>query len=209
MPQTLTPEWTAELGDDAQNHWARLLHTLGNLTLTGYNADLSNRPYHEKRDEYGKSHFELNRAFKDVERWTPSAIENRGRDLAKGALEIWPDLARPNIPEPAGRRRTPPPVAVRFRNDTEPVATWKKAAVRLIEYFETASPGLLASVEKKNELAYLLSRDPDRFSRSNVQIGGIHVQMHASASTLRAYVVILAQKAGFKPDEYEFILPAS
>ena len=50
MPQTLTPEWVQELGDDAPEHHARLLHTLGNLTLTGYNPDLSNRLYVEKRE---------------------------------------------------------------------------------------------------------------------------------------------------------------
>jgi len=209
MPQTLTPEWTSELGDDAQNLWARLLHTLGNLTLTGYNADLSNRPYHEKRVEYGMSHFDLNRAFKDVERWTPSAIEARGRDLAKRALDIWPDLARPNTMEPAVRRMTPPPVAVRFRAKTEPVTTWKKAAIKLIEEFEAASPGLLASVEKKNDLDARLSRDPDRFSRSNACIGDIYVQMHGSASTLRSYVDTLADRGGFARDQYEFILPTS
>ncbi len=37
MPQTLTPQWIDELGDGAQEHHARLLHSIGNLTLTGYN----------------------------------------------------------------------------------------------------------------------------------------------------------------------------
>ena len=50
MPQTLTPEWELELGPQAREQWARLLHTLGNLTLTGYNADMSNRPYVDKRE---------------------------------------------------------------------------------------------------------------------------------------------------------------
>ncbi len=69
MPQTLTPQWIEELGDDAQEHHARLLHTIGNLTLTCYNPDLSNRPYSEKRDLLSQSHFELNRYFEDVEHW--------------------------------------------------------------------------------------------------------------------------------------------
>ena len=39
------------------------LHTIGNLTLTGYNPELSNKSYSEKRTIYGLSHFELNRYF--------------------------------------------------------------------------------------------------------------------------------------------------
>ena len=88
MPQTLTTEWVAELGDDAQEHHARLLHTIGNLTLTCYNPDLSNRPYTEKRTLLKNSHFELNRHFDQVEHWTPAAIEARAKSIAERALTI-------------------------------------------------------------------------------------------------------------------------
>lgn len=50
MPQTLSPEWKRMLGDDSEEVHAHWLHRLGNLTLTGYNAELSNSTFEEKRD---------------------------------------------------------------------------------------------------------------------------------------------------------------
>ena len=94
MPQTLTPEWYEMLGADATEIHAEWLHTIGNLTLTGYNPELGNRSYAEKRTTYALSHFELNRHFVDHERWGPVEIENRARELFRIALQIWP---RPEI----------------------------------------------------------------------------------------------------------------
>ncbi len=90
MPQTLTPEWYDMLGVDAAGIHAEWLHTIGNLTLTGYNPELSNRPYVEKRGLFAASHFELNRHFGDNEYWTVPEIEARAKALFKIALEMWP-----------------------------------------------------------------------------------------------------------------------
>ena len=54
MPQTLTPEWRRELGDELEDQSSQLLHTLGNLTLTKYNADMSNKPYKDKQQGAGR-----------------------------------------------------------------------------------------------------------------------------------------------------------
>lgn len=49
MPQTLTSkEWQTMLGSDYDRVHREYLHTLANLTLTGYNSEYSNRPYLEK-----------------------------------------------------------------------------------------------------------------------------------------------------------------
>ena len=208
MPQTLTPEWERELGAQAREDWARLLHTLGNLTLTGYNADMSNRPYTDKKIAFGASHFELNRYFAGVEEWTAEAIEARGRVLTERALTIWRDLARDNMPQPAGRRFEPTPVAVRFRNEENPVVTWKQAALKLIEQFEAATPGILSELARRQTLTNVLSTDATRFARSRGQIGGVFVQTHGSAKTLRSFVKSIAQEAGVGEGEYEFVLPS-
>ena len=94
MPQTLAPEWYEMLGADAAAIHAKWLHTVGNLTLTGYNPELGNRSYTLKRTTFALSHFELNRHFGNDERWGPIEIENRARELFKIALQLWP---RPEI----------------------------------------------------------------------------------------------------------------
>src|SRR5438445_3384571 len=52
LPQNenLSSEWQAELGPEWERIQQTYLHTLGNLTLTGYNPELSDRPSVEKRD---------------------------------------------------------------------------------------------------------------------------------------------------------------
>jgi uncharacterized protein with ParB-like and HNH nuclease domain len=94
MPQTLTPEWYEMLGIDAAEIHSEWLHTIGNLTLTGYNPELSNRSYTEKRTLFAASHFELNRHFGDYEHWTVSEIGERAGALFKIAVRLWP---RPEI----------------------------------------------------------------------------------------------------------------
>ncbi len=53
MPQKLTPAWTSELGQDAENIHGEWLHTLANLTLTAYNSKYSNAPFSEKKNNGG------------------------------------------------------------------------------------------------------------------------------------------------------------
>lgn len=94
MPQNedLSPTWCAELGPEWQTIHAQYLHTLGNLTLTGYNSELSDRPFLEKRNMEGgfaESPLRLNRGLGKVERWSEEAIQQRADNLAKLATEVW------------------------------------------------------------------------------------------------------------------------
>jgi uncharacterized protein with ParB-like and HNH nuclease domain len=90
MPQTLTPEWLEMLGADAGGIHSEWLHTIGNLTLTGYNPELSNGSYADKRTLFATSHFELNRHFSDNEQWGATQIQDRAQTLLKTAVQQWP-----------------------------------------------------------------------------------------------------------------------
>ena len=93
MPQTLTDAWRTELGPDAEGVHARRLHTLGNLTLTGYNSELSNHSFAQKKTMKGgfaDSPVRLSHVMKEVERWDEEAILRRGVELGRVALAIWP-----------------------------------------------------------------------------------------------------------------------
>jgi uncharacterized protein with ParB-like and HNH nuclease domain len=92
MPQTPTDWWKRELGDDWEVTHDTWLDTVGNLTLTGYNPELSNSDFPTKRAILAKSHVELNKYFAAVETWDEQAISRRGDDLAAKAVEIWPDF---------------------------------------------------------------------------------------------------------------------
>ncbi|MFP6154644.1 DUF262 domain-containing protein [Helicobacter pylori] len=92
MPQTLTEKWERDLGENFQAIHDKYLHTIGNLTLTGYNEKYSNRSFQEKRDMekgFKQSPLKLNQSLKDLESFGEEEIEKRANDLADFALKIW------------------------------------------------------------------------------------------------------------------------
>ncbi len=94
LPQNpdLVAEWRGALGSEWQRVQEQWLHTLGNLTLTGYNSEYSDRPFPEKRDLEGgfkNSPLKLNEGLGSIERWDEAAIQARAARLATGALNVW------------------------------------------------------------------------------------------------------------------------
>lgn len=95
LPQNenLSAEWRETLGRDWKRVQETWVHTLGNLTLTGYNPEYSDRPFPKKRDMPGgfrESPLHLNQGLREVEVWNEVAIQARADQLAKQALEVWP-----------------------------------------------------------------------------------------------------------------------
>jgi uncharacterized protein with ParB-like and HNH nuclease domain len=89
MPQTLTEEWNNSLGSDYATIHEKWMDTLGNLTLTGYNSELGNLPFHEKKAQLQNTHFELTRWVISQTAWRDIEIEARGHLLSRMALERW------------------------------------------------------------------------------------------------------------------------
>lgn len=92
MPQTLEEEWKKDLGENFQAIHDKYLHTIGNLTLTGYNEKYSNRSFQEKRDMekgFKDSPLRLNQGLRDLESFGEEEIKKRANDLADFALKIW------------------------------------------------------------------------------------------------------------------------
>lgn len=100
LPQNenLSAKWRQALGTEWQRVQASWLHTLGNLTLTGYNAEYSDRPFEEKRDMQGgfkQSPLRLNEGLGTLEAWDEAAIQTRAQRLAAQAISVW---RAPNLP---------------------------------------------------------------------------------------------------------------
>lgn len=100
LPQNenLSAAWKADLGPDWQDVQHTYLHTLGNLTLTGYNSEYSDHPFAKKRDMDGgfkDSPLRLNRGLGQLEGWNATEIEQRATRLAHDAARIW---TRPELP---------------------------------------------------------------------------------------------------------------
>ncbi len=97
MPQNpdLCLEWQAMLGPDWQALQETWLNRLGNLTLTAYNPQYSDRPFAEKKSMpkgFDESPLRLNKFIREQATWTAAEIEARGKALAAKALTIWGPL---------------------------------------------------------------------------------------------------------------------
>lgn len=100
LPQNkrLSKEWVNALGDKWQETQAKYLHTIGNLTLTGYNSEYSDLPFLEKRDfpekGFKDSPLHLNQDLARLGTWNEQTIQTRAQKLAEKALMVW---AIPNV----------------------------------------------------------------------------------------------------------------
>lgn len=90
LPQTPTDEWKKYLKDhnDSENY-EKFIHTLGNLTLTNYNSQLSNNFFEDKKEEYTQSNYAYTNELGSILSWTSSDIEKRGKKMAEAATSIW------------------------------------------------------------------------------------------------------------------------
>lgn len=94
MPQNIEHNlsWQQMLGEDWQEVHSLYLHTLGNLTITGYNAEMSNKSFWEKvngESGFKHSHLKLNESIAQCDVWNKKAIQRRTNILTDIILKIW------------------------------------------------------------------------------------------------------------------------
>ncbi len=98
MPQTLSDEWKKELGTDWERIHEMYLHTIGNLTLTGYNSEYWNKRFTDKQDcvdkdgnkiGYRHTPIKISSYLTSVPKWGENEILSRAELLAKELIQIW------------------------------------------------------------------------------------------------------------------------
>ena len=93
MPQTLSDKWKTALGNDWERIHEQYLHTMANLTLTGYNSQYSNLTFIEKRDMekgFKDSAYRLNNYVRSCEQWTETELKARQKELLGVFMRLWP-----------------------------------------------------------------------------------------------------------------------
>lgn len=89
MPQTLTANWKIDLGKKATEIHEKYINYIGNLTLTGYNSEMSNNSFEEKKEIYKDSNIYLNRDIANSENWGEHEITIRSEKLISEIALIW------------------------------------------------------------------------------------------------------------------------
>ena len=89
MPQTLNSEWRIELGNKFEQVHSEYINTIGNLTITAYNPELSNKSFSLKKEIYGNSNIKMCREIVNYDEWKDTEIKDRAKKLFEKARKIW------------------------------------------------------------------------------------------------------------------------
>jgi Protein of unknown function (DUF1524) len=202
MPQTLTDSWKEALGENWETVHELLLHTVGNLTLTGYNAPLSNDEYCRKREILANSHLVLNRYFEAVTKWDDQSIRARAEVLADKALKVWSYFGKEQgqlDSLPRGVTGTTPTSLV-IRGQRFSVSTWREVAqITLETSYETDSERfeqMLAQIPR------FVGNDPSRFRSGRQLANGLFMETNLSAAEIHRLCIQVAELSGMSSEDW-------
>ncbi len=89
MPQTLNAKWKNYLTKETMENYESSLHRLGNLALTNYNGEMSNKSFDDKKDIYKDSKFYYTTRITQYDKWQINEINDRSQKLANEARNVW------------------------------------------------------------------------------------------------------------------------
>lgn len=184
MPQTLSEWWDDYLGNDAELIHEVWLHTIGNLTLTAYNSDLSNKSYPQKLHYFENSHLELNKYFSQAKEWKKENIELRAEFLTEKALTVWPYFGNAEKQADRESKAYTTPRSVYCLGKYCTVRSWREVLTFTFETISQELPELFNNFAK----AYpkWVGSDKNKF-RSAVQLScGLFVEVNNSADSIFA-----------------------
>ena len=159
MPQTLSKWWEDHLGNEFKSIRDECCHLLGNLTLTGKNQTLGNKPFPDKQKELANSHIELNRYFQTINRWTEEEIRERTDCLINTCMtQIWPTFRTQESEDTltGSRKRGARPSGVTIWTKRIETKTWSALVPAMVEVLLELAP---------ENFDNLLSRFPRYFRR--------------------------------------------
>lgn len=184
MPQTLSAAWESQLGPDIDELFDVNLHRLGNLTLTGYNSELSNAPYAEKREKLAGSHIELNRHFQTAPDWNFAAIEKRSNEMAERALKIWPSFraAKEGSPRPRGVVTGTKPSILSIADERHDVKDWSEVLLETMKYLCATRSDQFPVLQA--EFSKVLAEDPKALRSPRKLDNGYFYEANMSAQRI-------------------------
>lgn len=204
MPQTITDWWQSELGEDWQITHELSLHTLGNLTLTGYNPELSNADFPTKQNLLNQSHLELNKYFGEIKVWNQAEIERRSNKLADQALEIWAYFGDANsaidttntIDEVTGKV----PRVVSILGQTNTVASWRDVLESTMNAIGIVEPEAFEILAK--DYSRFISADSVSLRSSRKLQNGYFIETNLSAKSIHRFCIQAIESIGLTKEDW-------
>lgn len=222
MPQHLTPAWTEALGTNAAEIHSVWLHRLANLTLTGYNPNLSNKDFAEKRDAkeggYKASGLKMNQRIATKEKWGLSELEERNKEMTELAMEIWTypetdfkpaekEFDSCTLDDESVDLTGRDIVKYSYQNTEQPVSSWTDMFEHIVTFLHKKDKSVLTSlaysVSGVSELSVYVSNNPDNL-RSAMTIDE-NIYIEKNTSTAMKISILHRLFALFKADPMDLV----
>lgn len=223
MPQSLTPQWKQDLGDNWENIHETYLHTFANLTLTGFNISYSNHSFQEKKEGYidrkgnkvdgfNNSAFRLSNYLKQCDKWTLDEITGRQKFLLDNFLQLWPMISTDYTPlekefeivsfddddyELRGRYI----MGFRYRDIRYAIPNWKEMLDQVCKLIYSENPSAMTYLATKD----LWLHDTGSKERSKIA-ENCYVYSSNSTNTKRSILTYLFREMNLSPSLLEFEL---
>lgn len=201
MPQTLTPWWQKHLGADWQDTHELLLHTVGNLTLTGYNSELSNDTFPAKKVRFAQSHLELNTYFADCSDWAGEQIEERSSNLATLALSIWPYFGKDDSGRDVGPVTGTTPTKLSILGEEFDVKSWRDVLENTLNTIAFLEPEKFNAVAES--MSHYISKSSGDMRNVRKLTDGYFVEVNLSAKSIEKLCIQAIQAAELTSDDWK------
>jgi len=205
MPQTLSEWWQEHLGQEWEETHEIYLHTIGNLTLTAYNTELSNDDFLTKKITLNQSHLELNRYFNGITKWTRDEIERRSEELATIASQIWSyfgqENSKPtNIQEVTGTT----PIALKILGQRFDVKSWRDVLEKTMNVIAELEPDKFEIIT--HNFPRYVNKDRNKFRAIRQLENSYFIEVNLSAQSIQKLCYQAMETIELTSDEWEVIV---
>lgn len=202
MPQTLSEWWQHYLGEEWEVVYELQLHNIGNLTLTGYNSELSNDDFHSKKKLYADSHLEINKYFANITDWKKLDIERRARTLSEIMINIWPyfgtdDPEGIEIQDVTGTT----PQVLTIMGQYFSVNNWRDVLENTLNVLADVEPDTFELLI--NEYPRFLSKDKGKLRAIRELKNGCFVEVNLSAKSVEKFCRQTIEFFDLSPDDWK------
>ncbi len=200
MPQRLNAEWRLQVAnaDKVKEQYGGIL---GNLTLTKYNQEMSNKPYSEKKEFYKDSNVSLTREVAETyDKWGKDAIIDRTEKLTRELIKIFP---MPHIKEISEEEVTgeytidqttdvtgKKPVQITISGNEHPVKTWRQMLVIFLNDIWNKDSLNFDRIKENRQLSRMLFRTgntPEKLEN------GTMIETNFSATVILAIIAKVSE----------------
>lgn len=199
MPQTLTQSWKDALGKDWEEIHELYLHTIGNLTLTGYNPELSNADWSHKRAILLGSKLELNKYFAAKESWKREDIEQRSRDLSEMAIRAWPYFGDGSVAETSSVTGTSPH-RLKILGQAFDVHSWRDVLENTMNVIADLEPDKFDTL--LNQFPRFISRRGADLRERRKLNNGAFIEVNLSAQSIQKFCFQAIESIELSADDW-------